>query len=242
MSLPKNLITIYGRNPVLEALENKELKLFALHLSKSNKANEKINKISQLAKKRNIDIKYHTKEQLSRISKNGKQDQGVALDIVLNNIKELDFLSSFNSYKVLALDGITNPQNLGMIIRSATAGNIDAIILQKKGSASLVSALTIKASVGTLFKLPIIQVTSLYKALQELQSKNAKIVSLSLDTNIDIKSFEIPEKSVFILGNESVGVSKEILELSDKKIKISMNRGVESLNVAVTASLIAFLD
>jgi len=242
MSLPKNLITIYGRNPVLEALENKELKLFALHLSKSNKANEKINKISQLAKKRNIDIKYHTKEQLSRISKNGKQDQGVALDIVLNNIKELDFLSSFNSYKVLALDGITNPQNLGMIIRSATAGNIDAIILQKKGSASLVSALTIKASVGTLFKLPIIQVTSLYKALQELQSKKAKIVSLSLDTNIDIKSFEIPKKSVFILGNESVGVSKEILELSDKKIKILMNRGVESLNVAVTASLIAFLD
>ena len=242
MSLPKNLITIYGRNPVLEALENKELKLFALHLSKSNKANEKINKISQLAKKRNIYIKYHTKEQLSRISKNGKQDQGVALDIVLNNIKELDFLFSFNSYKVLALDGITNPQNLGMIIRSATAGNIDAIILQKKGSASLVSALTIKASVGTLFKLPIIQVTSLYKALQELQSKKAKIVSLSLDTNIDIKSFEIPKKSVFILGNESVGVSKEILELSDKKIKISMNRGVESLNVAVTASLIAFLD
>jgi len=242
MSLPKNLITIYGRNPVLEALENRDLKLFALHLSKSNKVNEKINKITQLAKARNIDIKYHTKEQLSRISKNSKQDQGVALDIVLNNLKNIDYLYTLSRYRLLALDGITNPQNLGMIIRSATAGNIDAIILQKKGSASLVSALTIKASAGTLFKMPIIQVQSLYRALKELQQKDSKLISLSLDTNRDLKSFKIPNKSIFVLGNESVGVSKEILELSNEKIKISMNRGVESLNVAVTASLLAFSE
>ena len=241
MNLPKNLITIYGRNPVLEALENSNLDIYSLHLSKSNRPSDKLKKIEQLAKRRGIEVKLHSKEQLSRISKNGKQDQGVALDIILNNLVSLDYLRDKNSFRVLALDSITNPQNLGMIIRSATAGNIDAIILQKKGSASLVSALTIKASAGTLFKLPIIQVNSLYKSLLELKKSNIKIVSLSLDTNFELKNFTAPKKAIYILGNESLGVSKEILDISDYKIKIKMNRGVESLNVAVTASLIAFL-
>ena len=241
MDLPKNLITIYGRNPVLEALENRDLEIFSLHFSKSNKPSDKLKKIEQLAKKRGIKLKYHTKEQLSRISKNSKQDQGVALDIILNNLKDIELLKEKNSYRVLALDNITNPQNLGMIIRSATAGNIDAIILQKKGTASLVSALTIKASAGTLFKLPIIQVTSLYKSLKELKESGSKVISLSLDTSNILKNINPPQKSIFVLGNESSGVTKEILELSDYKVKIEMNRGVESLNVAITAALISFL-
>ena len=128
-----------------------------------------------------------------------------------------------------------------MIIRSATAGNIDAIILQKKGNASLVSPLTIKASAGTLFKLPIIQVKSLHNSLKELQKIDAKVISLSLDAKDNFKDFIEPKRAIYVLGNESNGISKEIIELSDYKIKIDMNRGVESLNVAITASLIAFL-
>jgi len=241
MSLPKNILTIYGRNPVLEALENEELKIYALHLSTSNKPSPKLEKILSLAKKRDITIKYHSKKELSYISKNSRQDQGVALDIVLNNLTNLDYLKSLNKFRVLALDNITNPQNLGMIIRSATAGNIDAIILQKRGNASLVSPLTIKASAGTLFKLPIIQVKSLYDSLKELQKVDAKVISLSLDAKDNFKDFIEPKRAIYVLGNESNGISKEIIELSDYKVKIIMNRGVESLNVAVTASLIAFL-
>ncbi len=240
MSLPKNLITIYGRNPVLEALENFELKIYALHLSKSNKESDKLTKITKLAKKRNIEIKYHNKDTLSRISKNRKQDQGVALDIILNNLVDIDFLDNLDSYRVLALDGIENPQNLGMIIRSATAGYIDAIILPKKGSASLVSALTIKASVGTIFKLPIIESNSLYKSLKALESKST-LISLELSSQENLFSLDIPKYAIFILGNESRGVSEEISKLSELKVKIPMNRDVESLNVAITASLISFL-
>ena len=238
--LPKNILTIYGRNPVLEALENFDLNIYALHLSKSNKSSDKIAKMVKLAKNRDIEIKYHTKELLSRISKNSKQDQGVALDLILDNLKPLEYIKSRENFRILALESIENPQNLGMIIRSATAGNIDAILLQKKATASIVSPLVIKASAGTLFKMPIVQVDSLHKALKELSIKS-NLISLTLDTKISIFDLKETNRDIFILGNESRGVSKEISELANIRVKIPMNRGVESLNVAITASIISFL-
>ncbi len=76
---------------------------------------------------------YHDKQALSRISKNAKQDQGVALDMVLEHMgDESSFRNTHKSYRIIALDGVTNPQNLGMIIRSCAAGNIDAILLPTK--------------------------------------------------------------------------------------------------------------
>jgi len=241
MALPSNLLTIYGRNATLEALKESELKVYALHLSTSNKPSSKLDEMVKIAKKREIDIKYHPKDKLSFISKNKKQDQGVALDIILDNLKDNSYLKELNSFRVLALDGIENPQNLGMIIRSATAGNIDAIIIPKKGSASVVSPLTIKASVGTLFKMSIIQTNSLVKTLKELSNENTELISLDLKAKDNLFNLNIPKKAIFILGNESKGVSKEINELANTKVKIEMNRGVESLNVAITASLISFL-
>ncbi len=237
--IPKNLLTIYGRNPVLEALQNKELQIYALHLSKSNKKSDKIDLMLKLAKSRRIEVKYHDKEKLSRISKNKKQDQGVALDIILQNFTDLNELKSKSNYKVLALDGIENPQNLGMIIRSAAAGDIDALIIPKKGTASVTSPLVIKASAGTLFKMPVIQSENLYNTLKELAINGAKLIVLDSNSNNELKNLKKFEKSVFILGNESRGVSKEIAQIAEVKAKIAMNREVESLNVAVTASIIA---
>ncbi len=238
--IPKNLLTIYGRNPVLEALQNKELQIYALHLSKSNKKSDKIDLLLKLAKNRDIEVKYHDRDKLSRISKNKKQDQGVALDIILQNFADLNSLKNKSNYKVLALDGIENPQNLGMIIRSAAAGNIEAIILAKKGNASLVSPLVIKASAGTLFKMPIIEVDSLQKSLKELKKLQALVVALDSNAKKELKDLKNCSKTVFVLGNESKGVSKEILKIVQERVKIAMKRDVESLNVAVTASIIAF--
>ena len=237
--VPKNLLTIYGRNPVLEALQDNSLKIYALHLSKSNKKSDKLEQMIRLANRRDIEVKYHDKKRLSQISKNGKQDQGVALDIVLDNFTTLDAIKSMQEYKILALDGIENPQNLGMIIRSATAGDIDAIIIPKKGTASLVSPLTIKASVGTIFKMPILQTDSLYRTLKELAISDASIITLDLNAKSTLKELKAPKKSIYVLGNESRGVSKEISSIATQRVKIPMNRGVESLNVAITASLIA---
>jgi len=235
------MLTIYGRNAVVEALEDNSISIYKLHLSSSNRDDGVISTIKKLAQKRDIEIKYHSKEQLSRVSKNAKQDQGVALDIMLQySNNENEFMEQNKNYRLIALDRVQNPQNLGMIIRSITAGNIDGLILEDKNSAKI-SPLVIKASAGTLFKIPIIKTKSLYKTLKNFKDNNTDIYTLSTTAKMDYKSQKYGDKTIFILGNESDGVSKEIENISNKSIKIEMNRGVESLNVAVTASLLAFL-
>ena len=235
------IITIYGRNAVLEVLEDDAIGIHKLHLADSNKSVAQLDRMVALAEKRNIEIAYHNKKALSRISKNAKQDQGVALDIVLEHaLNEDEFLEQQKSFRVLALDGIHNPQNLGMIIRSSAGGDIDAIILPTKHSAQI-TPLVIKASAGTLFKLPIIKSKNFCKTLEKFQNNNSKLFTLSSHVNNSYKDEVYPNKTVFILGNESEGVSPEVEKLSDASIAIPMRRGVESLNVAVTASLLAFL-
>jgi 23S rRNA (guanosine2251-2'-O)-methyltransferase len=235
------VLTIYGRNAVLEALQDKNIKSHKLHLANSNQKAPAIDEMVYICEKNSIEIAYHDKLGLSRISKNAKQDQGVALDIKMDSfVDEDEFIANNINFRILALDGVTNPQNIGMIIRSACAGAIDAIILSSKGGSSI-TPLAIKASVGTIFKMPIIQTASLHKTLQKFKANNSKIFTLSLNTTKSYKDINLDGKNIFILGNETNGVSKEIENLSDESIIIPMNRGVESLNVAVTASLLAFM-
>lgn len=235
------VLTIYGRNAVMEALEDDSITIHKLHLSKSNKSTDQLSTMQSIAEQRGIEIRYHDKASLSRISKNAKQDQGVALDIVLEHFgDEESFIKSHKHYRIIALDGVTNPQNLGMIIRSCAAGNIDAILLPTKGAAQI-SPLVIKASVGTLFKMPIIKTSNLVKTLQNFQTNGAKVYTLSSHAKESYKSMKYTDKTIFVLGNESEGVSKAVENLSDESIIIPMQRGVESLNVAVTASLLAFI-
>ena len=232
-----SVITLYGRNVVLEVLEDSDVKIHKLHMSDSNQIDTTIKKINALAKSRGIEVLTHDKKALSRISKNSKQDQGVAIDVVAKTYKNADEIKGMKSYKLIALDGIQNPQNLGMIIRSCAAGYVDGIILPKKSSAKI-SPLVMKASAGTLFKLPIFYCNALEDLFCDL---DADIYTLSSHAKSSIYDLELSTKSIFVLGNESDGVSKEVDRFCTKSISIPMNRGVESLNVAVTASLIAFM-
>jgi len=234
----EKIITLYGRNVVVEVLQDSSVEVHKLHMASSNKTDGAIKTILALAKTRKIEITYHEKNSLSRISKNAKQDQGVAIDIIAKSYLNAKELQNKDSFKLIALDGIQNPQNLGMIIRSCAAGNIDGIILPKKSSAKI-SPLVIKASAGTLFKLPIYFCNALEDILPKLQ--NTKIYALSSHAKNSIYNVDSTQKSIFVLGNESDGVSQEVEKLCNDAISIPMQRGVESLNVAVTASLIAFM-
>ena len=235
------VLTIYGRNAVMEALEDEMVTIHKLHLSKSNKDATVLEQMKEIAKKRDVEVAYHDKQSLSRISKNAKQDQGVALDIVLEHFgDEESFKNNHKSYRVIALDGVTNPQNLGMIIRSCAAGNIDALLLPTKGAAQI-SPLVIKASAGTLFKMPIIKTSNLKKTLESFKKDGANIYNLSSHAKQNYKEEKYSAKTIFVLGNESEGVSKSVESICNVSITIPMKRGVESLNVAVTASLLAFL-
>ena len=235
------VLTIFGRNAVMEALEDQAVTIHKLHLAKSNKDADILENMKVIASNRNIEVAYHDKQSLSRISKNAKQDQGVALDIVLEYFgNEKDFISNNINYRIIALDGVSNPQNLGMIIRSCAAGNVDAILLPTKGAAQI-SPLVIKASVGTLFKMPIIKTTNLKETLRSFKKEGADIYTLSSHAKFSYKEQHYGAKTIFVLGNESEGVSKEVENICNKSITIPMQREVESLNVAVTASLLAFL-
>lgn len=234
----EKIITLYGRNVVIEILQDKSVEIHKLHMANSNKQDGAIAEILALAKERNIEISTHDKNALSRISKNAKQDQGVAIDILAQSYTNAKEIKNLKSYRLIALDGIQNPQNLGMIIRSCAAGEIDGVILPKKSSAKI-SPLVIKASAGTLFKLPLYYCNGLEDILGEL--KDTKIYALSSHAKQSIYDLKAGEKSIFVLGNESEGVSPEVEKLCNDSIVIPMKRGVESLNVAVTASLIAFM-
>ncbi|MFZ2969154.1 MAG: RNA methyltransferase [Sulfuricurvum sp.] len=234
-----SLITLYGRNVAVEILRDPSVTIHKLHLSKTNRSDETMEEILSLAHSRGIEIKYHTKDALSRISKNSAQDQGVALDVEAQNYRDAHAIAHDfpNDFRLLALDGINNPQNLGMIVRSAAASRIDGIILPKKNSTKL-SPLVMKASAGTLFKIPIYYCETLGDVLP---LKNSTVITLSSHAVEDIYSLKIPSRAIFVLGNESEGVSREIESLSSLRVSIPMHRGVESLNVAITAGIVAFL-
>ncbi len=233
----EKIITLYGRNVVIEMLQDNSIEIHKLHMASSNKPDGAIKKILRLAKERNIEITHHEKNALSRISKNAKQDQGVAIDIISKSYLNAAKLKELSSFRIIALDGIHNPQNLGMIIRSCAAGNVDGIILPKKNSAKI-SPLVVKASAGTLFKLPIYFCDKLEDVLKDLHETD--IYALSLEADESIYNVKEKKKSIYVLGNESEGVSEEVAVLCNKKLIIPMQRDVESLNVAITAALIAF--
>ena len=237
----ERLITVYGRNVVLETLEEKDITVTKVHLADSNKKDGVIAKIEALCERKNIEVLYHSKQALSRISKNAKQDQGVAADIEANSYQSSEeFLKAApQTYRYIALDSIHNPQNLGMIIRSVAAGFVDGIILPKKGSAKI-SPLVIKASAGTLFKTTILYCDTLEETLKNFREDGADIYALSSYAKENLFDIKLGAKTVFVLGNESEGVSKEVEKLANKTLSIPMQNGVESLNVAVTAALLAY--
>lgn len=237
------LITVYGRKPVLEILDDEKLDIYRLHLADSNRGGGIIDQIKQLAERRNIEVLYHNRAQLARISRNSKQDQGVACDIHCPGYQPyeqaISSLTEGDPKVLIAIDGVTNPQNLGMIIRSVTASPCYGLLLPTKGVAEI-SSLVIKASAGTVFKGTILRCDSLPSALKNLQQRGFKLCMLSSHDATPLADIAHNQSIIYILGNESEGVSESIASLCDYRVGIEMNNGVESLNVAVTAALVAF--
>ena len=234
--------TLYGRNTVIEILSDDQLQVHRVHLAQSNRPGDSIRHIQALCKSRSIPMLQHTKQALSRISKNGRQDQGVAIDILAPQHTTLDehlLDQHCDNEAFFLLEGITNPQNLGMIIRSVAASTMKGIILPSKGCAKL-DPLVYKASAGCLLKTKVLTCKTTASAQTALKQANFHLVGL--DGSATQTVGDVPEggKTVFLLGNESTGLSEGALKACDQQIHIPMRNNVESLNVAVTAGIIAF--
>jgi 23S rRNA (guanosine2251-2'-O)-methyltransferase len=237
-----NMITLFGRKPVLEVLRSADIDIHRLHLATTNKSAPIIRELVALASSRRIEICHHNRLELSRISKNARQDQGVALDIVAPNYQPLSNLAAENikpGFELLLLDRITNPQNLGMIIRTVAAAPVGGMILPKAGCARL-DPLVFKASAGTLFKASIYHCKNASSAIRQLKHMGMDVCGLDAGAARPLASLKDKRPRVLVIGNESQGVSPEVRLACDHLVKIPMANQVESLNVAAVAALVAF--
>ena len=237
-----NMITLYGRRPVEEALEDPATSIFRLHLSLNNRRKEETRRIRELAEARGVELVFHERMALSRISKNRRQDQGVALDLISPGYGALRDASreALAGQELIALDGVTNPQNLGLIIRSIAAAPRHALVLPRQGCARI-DPLVYKASAGYALRASIHHSETLDEAMQQLQAFGFEVIGLSAQGEASLAS--VPADGAprcFILGNESSGLSLEAAALCHRLAHIPMRDGIDSLNVAAAAALVAF--
>ena len=164
------LLTLFGRKPVLEALLSQDVEPVVLHLADTNRPSADLDELVALTEQRGGEIRYHSREALSRISKNRKQDQGVAIDVRSSVYRESSAIRELGLGRngMVAVDGVTNPQNLGMIIRAVGASPRDGLILARSGNARI-DGLVIKASAGPLFRTPIFHCDHLAPTLAALK-------------------------------------------------------------------------
>ncbi|MDZ7686445.1 MAG: RNA methyltransferase [Gammaproteobacteria bacterium] len=236
-----SLLTLFGRKPVREALEAGQVEAVCLHLADSNRASAELDTIIELTRSQGGEIKYHTREALSRISKNRRQDQGVAIDIRAPAYQPLSAAlgQAVGARGLIAVDHVTNPQNLGMIIRAVGASPRDGIIFARSGNAGI-DGLVIKASAGALFKTPIFHCERLDEGLTTLKTAGYAIYGLAGGGRNTLNDVPADQRHVLVLGNETHGISAGIRSLCDEILTIPMAHDIESLNVAVAAGVAAF--
>lgn len=140
---------------------------------------------------------------------------------------------------LLLLDEVQDPGNLGTIIRTADAFNIDGIIFTE-GCVDPYNPKVVRATMGSIFRVPLYYILNKSQELEELRHKGIKIYSTSLEGSIPVYEADFKEGFILTIGNESSGVSDEVFSLSDKLIKIPMPGKAESLNAGVAASIIMY--
>jgi 23S rRNA (guanosine2251-2'-O)-methyltransferase len=235
-------LTLFGRKPVLEALEHPAVRCLRLHLATSNRPAPILDRISELAERDGAELHRHDRLALSRISRNGRQDQGVAADIVWDGYCSLDdFLARTPgaSAPLVAVDRVHNPQNLGMLIRAVTAGRAAGLLLPRRGGCR-VDGLVIKASAGTVFRARLVLCDSLPEGLDACREAGYEVCVLEADAAESLFDYQPAGPCVMVLGNESEGVSADCRQRADRRLSIPLANGVESLNLAVTGALVAF--
>ena len=140
--------------------------------------------------------------------------------------------------KILILEDIQDPGNLGTIIRSACAFGIDTIVLSPK-TVDLYNPKVIRATQGMIFHINII-VREVIPFIEEIKKDNYKIVGTRVTDGKDVRQSKTYSHYALIIGNEGRGMSSEIQELCDEYLYIKMNEQVESLNAAVAASILLY--
>jgi 23S rRNA (guanosine2251-2'-O)-methyltransferase len=237
---PKDrFVTVFGRKPVLEALGDRRLDVDKVILA-DNARGAAAQEIVDAAAARSVRVERASAHRVKVLAGNGKQDQGVLADVVAPRMRRLaDALADGRPARVLVLDGITTPANVGMILRTATAAGIEGIVVPRRGVASI-DPLVVKASAGVAFHAPVLRCYTAEEACAALRDAGYPLYALDGAAPRSLFAADLPRRAAFVLGGETEGVSAEVRRHVTGLVSIPMAGGVESLNVASAAAVLCF--
>jgi 23S rRNA (guanosine2251-2'-O)-methyltransferase len=227
---------LLGRNPVVEALRA-GIPASALYVQTKVDADDRWRESMRLAVAAGIPILEVAKTELDRMS-DGAVHQGLVLTVPEYHYREASDLES--GTLLVALDGLTDPRNLGAIARSAAAFGADGIILPTRRSVG-VTAAAWKTSAGALARVPVAQVTNLTRALESYQKRGFTVIGLAADSDVTLGGLAkdiLTDPLVIVIGAEGAGLGRLVGETCDWRVSIPMVPGVESLNASVAASIV----
>ena len=226
---------VAGRNAVLEALRA-DVPSTELIVARSIDIDDRIEESLKLALKKALPIREVHRADVEKISMNS---QGIALSIKPYQYSSLDeiLLRASQPGLIVALDGVTDPRNLGAIIRSAAAFGVDGVIIPERRSAAMTAAAW-KTSAGAAARMQVAQVTNLNRAIEEVQERGYFVVGLDGESEELIGNMKVATEPIMIIvGSEGKGLHKLTREKCDLVVKIPMRSTTESLNASVATSI-----
>jgi len=230
-----------GRNSVLEALRSK-VPSTALFIATRIEMDERVKEAIKIAAARGIPVSELTRPEIDRMTGYDSVHQGIALQVppykYQHPMELLDLILSRGQKPLLvALDGITDPRNLGAIIRSVAAFGGQGVILPQRRSTG-VTASAWKTSAGAAARIPVALAANLNATLKDLKKRGCFIVGLDGDGDMSLTDFALgTEPLVLVVGSEGKGLSRLVTENCDAVVSIPIGGDTESLNAGIAASV-----
>ena len=234
----KSSYFIVGKHPVIEALKNNNRKVLKIFLTEeSKKAINRESPNKNLLK--DLKIFYKTKKELDKYCKNENiLHQGFVAEIEkLENINLKEYIKIKKNLNLVCLAGATDPRNIGSIIRSASAFNIDGLIIRERDYPET-SKLMHKAASGSMEHLNIFIVSNINSTLKSLREKNFWLYGFDSKGNKNLTDVKWEGNNVLVFGSEGFGIKMHTEKYLDFIIKIEINRKIESLNLSNSASIV----
>ena len=227
---------IFGRAPVLEALKNSHP--IDKIIIKSGPYAKSLIPVIDEAKKRNIVIQQADGARLDRMA-NGENHQGViAMISAYSYVSVNDIISGKDNAFVIICDKITDPHNLGAIIRTANCVGADGVIIPKRDSAG-VNSVVMKTSAGAVEYTPVAKVTNLASTIDELKERGFWITAADMDGQ-SMYDIDFKGKIAIVVGSEGKGISRLVREKCDFIAQIPMYGEINSLNASVAAAVLMY--
>jgi 23S rRNA (guanosine2251-2'-O)-methyltransferase len=239
-------ITVYGRKPVLEALTDPSLTVDKIITADNVRGGTTLAAILDAARRRGVPVQQASAHRVKVLAGNGHHDQGVLADIVAPRMRplteyldELSDLAGDTPCALLVLDAVTNPANVGMVLRSATAAGIDGVLVPRRGVPAI-DPLVIKASAGVAFRAPVLRAATAAEGCALLRKAGIRVLGLTGEATTSLLRDPLPERIALVLGNETEGLSEAVRAELDGTVSIPLRGGVESLNVASAAAVASY--